>query len=84
MKRTFLKPFALTVTALLATSSLVPEAGASVNSVPLTGVNQIAEQPQPQDLVIELPSANQTQLAGHSSHVSHASHASHCSGYSYC
>jgi hypothetical protein len=90
MAHKFMKPFAVTLAASLATvpatASTTVDITSSLNQT--TAASIIGNT----DFVIERPAvetggSSRIQMAGHSSHVSHASHASHashCSGFSYC
>lgn len=81
-RRGFLLPFAVSVAALLGSSSdavLVP--GQTPGSSPAT-ISQ-GQQDRLGDLVIERSSGSSAQTAQHSSHYSHRSHRSHSSHQSH-
>ena len=85
MKKAFLKPFALTVGALLSVS-IGSEANASTNPIQtefaagsVNDTNKLTAGTENSELIIQQPATTQVKLAGHYSHTSHASHASHCS-----
>lgn len=77
MEKKFLKPFAATIGALLAT------AGASADATPLQkslGVDlSHAANVAGSGIVLENSASDMQQDTGHASHASHSSHASHAS-----
>jgi len=85
VKKSFLKPFALSLSVIGAMSPLAgnsatnPSAQVSAQSTPV-------QQNSASTLVIQPADNPQAQFAQyyHSSHSSHSSHASHCSAYNSC
>ena len=86
MKKSFLRPFAMTVSAALSMASVQTFAAIPLSELPQESISQSVriERIQSPQLVIEPAASPQQQYADHASHSSHASHASHCSAYNSC